>query len=141
MKQEAEPASDEVTEVAPNVLRMQLPISMPGLGHVNTYALLDDRGAALVDPGVPGEASWAAMLARLKQAGIPLRRVHTAVITHSHFDHFGGAARLAEEAGADILTHARFTTFGDDIVCTDPTHDHGDPDELPNKERRERSPW
>jgi hypothetical protein len=38
MRQEAEPATDEVTEVAPGVLRMQLPIDMPGLGHVNTYA-------------------------------------------------------------------------------------------------------
>lgn len=126
MRQEAEPATDEVTEVAPGILRMQLPISMPGLGHVNTYALLDDRGAALVDPGVPGEASWDALLVRLKKAGIPLERVHTAVITHSHFDHFGGAAQLAEDAGADVLAHAAFSTWGDDIECTDPTHDHGD---------------
>ena len=58
MRQEAEPATDEVTEVAPNVLRSQLPISMPGLGHVNMYILIDDKGAAVVDPGVPGEESW-----------------------------------------------------------------------------------
>ena len=32
-KQEQEPAAETVTEVAPNVLRMQLPIRMPGLGH------------------------------------------------------------------------------------------------------------
>jgi len=56
-KQEQEPASDEVIEVAPGVLRMQLPISMPGLGHVNTYALEDERGFALVDPGLPGPES------------------------------------------------------------------------------------
>ena len=30
------------------------------------------------------------------------------VITHSHPDHFGGAARLRAETGADILTHASF---------------------------------
>ena len=36
-RQEQEAASEEVTEVAPNVLRMQLPIRMPGLGHVNMY--------------------------------------------------------------------------------------------------------
>ena len=40
-KQEQEPASEEVTEVADGVLRMQLPISLPGLGHVNCYALVD----------------------------------------------------------------------------------------------------
>ena len=42
-RQEQEVAGTEVTEVAPNILRMQLPIRMPGLGHVNMYALLDDR--------------------------------------------------------------------------------------------------
>jgi hypothetical protein len=49
-KQEQEPASEEVTEVAPGVLRLQLPISLPGLGHVNCYALIDGDGVALVDP-------------------------------------------------------------------------------------------
>jgi hypothetical protein len=35
MRQEQEPATEEVTEVGPGVLRLQLPISMPGIGHVN----------------------------------------------------------------------------------------------------------
>ena len=43
-RQEQEQASEEVTEVAPGVLRMQLPIWMPGLGHVNMYGLVDDQG-------------------------------------------------------------------------------------------------
>ena len=34
-KQEQEPASEEVTEVAPDVIRTQLPVNLPGLGHVN----------------------------------------------------------------------------------------------------------
>ena len=108
-KQEQEPASSEVTEVAPGVLRMQLPISMPGLGHVNCYALIDSDGAALVDPGLPGEESWAALGDRLKQAGIPMRRVHTTVVTHSHPDHYGGSHQLREETGAELLAHAAFT--------------------------------
>ena len=53
-RQEQETASTEVTEVAPNVLRMQLPIRMPGLGHVNMYALVDRNGIAVIDPGLPG---------------------------------------------------------------------------------------
>lgn len=141
MRQEAEPATDEVTEVAPGVLRFQLPIDMPGLGHVNTYALVDHQGVALVDPGVPGEASWNALMSRLKQAGIPLARVHTAIVTHSHFDHFGGAAQLAEEAGAAVLAHQVFSTWAGDIECTDPTHDHGDPALRQPKEWTGRTPW
>ena len=98
-KQEQEPASEEVTEVADGVLRMQLPISLPGLGHVNCYALVDGDGVALVDPGLPGPESWSALVARLKHAEIPVERVHTVVVTHSHPDHFGGSAQLREVGG------------------------------------------
>ncbi len=94
--------------MAPSVLRLQLPIELPGLGHVNCYALLDSRGVALVDPGLPGEASWKALVSRLAAAEIPLARVHTVVVTHSHPDHFGGAARLRAETGAEIVTHRAF---------------------------------
>ena len=110
-KQEQEPASSEVTEVAPGVLRLQLPISMPGLGHVNCYALVDSNGVALVDPGLPGDESWAALQDRLRQAGIPLRRVHTTIVTHSHPDHYGGSHQLREETDTELLTHAAFTSI------------------------------
>jgi glyoxylase-like metal-dependent hydrolase (beta-lactamase superfamily II) len=110
-KQEQEPASDAVTEVAPGVLRMQLPIWMPGLGHVNMYGLVDDRGLAVVDPGLPGPQSWKALKARLASAGFRLRDVHTVVVTHSHPDHFGAAGRIRREAGAQVIAHRAFTTW------------------------------
>ncbi len=113
LKQEQEDASAEIVEVAPGILRLQLPIDFTGLGHVNTYALEDGDGFALVDPGLPGEKSWAELQARMGSAGIPLRRVHTVVITHSHPDHFGGAGLLAEESGATIVASDRFRTFWD----------------------------
>ena len=105
MRQEQEPATEEITEVGPGVLRLQLPISMPGLGHVNCYALEDERGVALVDPGLPGPESYRALTARLAQAGVPLARVHTVIVTHSHPDHFGGAGRLRDETGAEVVGH------------------------------------
>jgi len=111
MRQEQEQASDEITEVAPGILRMQLPIQFTGLGHVNCYALEDERGFAVVDPGLPGEGPWLGLLDRLGRAGIPLARIHTVVVTHSHPDHFGGAARLRAETGADILTHRSFSLW------------------------------
>ena len=55
-------------------------------------------GFTLVDPGLPSDESWAALQQRLAAAGIPLKRVHTTFITHSHPDHFGGAHKLVEEA-------------------------------------------
>jgi glyoxylase-like metal-dependent hydrolase (beta-lactamase superfamily II) len=108
-RQEQEAARDEVTEVAPGVLRMQLPIRMPGLGHVNCYALLDARGVALVDPGLPGPFTWRALQDRLRQADLAVRHVHTVLVTHSHPDHFGCAARLARESGAEIVAHHSFS--------------------------------
>ena len=54
-KQEQEPASEEVTEVAPDVIRTQLPVNLPGLGHVNCYVIEDKQGIAVVDPGLPGD--------------------------------------------------------------------------------------
>ena len=100
-----------MTEVAPGVLRMQLPIWMPGLGHVNMYGLVDDRGLAVVDPGLPGPQSWKALKTRLKTAGFRVRDVHTVIVTHSHPDHFGGAGRVAREADAELITHQAFTTW------------------------------
>jgi len=110
-KQEQEPASEEVTELAPGVIRMQLPIWMPGLGHVNMYGLLDDRGLAVVDPGLPGPSSWKAMKQRLKTAGYKLSDVHTVIVTHSHPDHFGAAGRIRKETGAELVAHRSFTTW------------------------------
>jgi glyoxylase-like metal-dependent hydrolase (beta-lactamase superfamily II) len=34
--------------------------------------------------------------------------VHTVIVTHSHPDHFGGAARLAKESGAKVVAHRSF---------------------------------
>lgn len=114
-KQEKEDASEEITEVAPGIRRLQLPIDFTGLGHVNCYAMEDGRGVTLVDPGLPGEASWNALLARLAAAEVPLARVHTVVVTHSHPDHFGNAGLLAQETGADIVAFERFRTFFDQM--------------------------
>ena len=110
-RQEQEDARTEVTEVAPNLLRMELPIRMPGLGHVNSYAIVDNDGCTVVDPGMPGPGTWKALQDRLKQAGMTPKHVHTVVITHSHPDHFGCAMRFAKESGAKVVAHRKFS-FG-----------------------------
>ncbi|HRE00670.1 MAG TPA: MBL fold metallo-hydrolase [Ilumatobacteraceae bacterium] len=120
-KQEQERATDQITEIAPNVLRSELPIELPGLGHVNMYLLEDERGVAVVDPGLPEKASYAAVEARLKAAGYPIERVHTIVITHSHHDHYGGAAWLQERSGGDakIVTHRDFQMMWEPVDVPD----------------------
>ena len=93
-RQEQEQARSEISEVGPGILRMELPIRLPGLGHVNMYALLDSEGAAVLDPGLPGPATWRAIQERLRQAGLKVKDVHTVLISHSHPDHFGCARRF-----------------------------------------------
>ncbi len=112
-RQEQQEASNEIIEVAPSILRLQLPIDFTGLGHVNTYALEDRRGFAVVDPGLPGKKSWEHLQDRLTAAGIPLASIHTVIVTHSHPDHFGGAGLLAEETGANIVASHQFRTWWD----------------------------
>ncbi len=146
-RQEQEPARPDVTELAGGVLRMELPIRLPGLGHVNCYAIPDARGAAVVDPGLPGPGTWRVLGERLARAGLRMRDVHTVIVTHSHPDHFGAAARFAKEAGARIVAHHRFQ-FGPFSALEEPEvsvddlaahhrHAHGgadaeaDADELP----------
>jgi glyoxylase-like metal-dependent hydrolase (beta-lactamase superfamily II) len=122
-KQEQEEATTDVTEVAPNVLRTQLPVMIPGLRHVNCYLLQDDRGVAIVDPGMPGPSSWRALVDRLKRAGYRPKDVHTVVVTHSHPDHFGGAGRMRDTYGAEVIAHRSFRTW------FDPREDEALPDD------------
>ncbi|CAN5724411.1 MBL fold metallo-hydrolase [soil metagenome] len=121
-REEAEPAAAEVTEVVPGVLRLQLPIRIPGLGHVNCYALEDERGWAVVDPGLPGPRPAKAMAERFATAGFRAADVHTVVVTHSHIDHFGGAGKLRRDSGAQVVSSRSFRTWWDpdDVDDVDP---------------------
>ena len=154
-RQEQESARDEVTEVAPGVLRMELPIRMPGLGHVNCYALLDGDGAALVDPGLPGPGTWRALQDRLRRADLRVRDVHSVIVTHSHPDHFGGASRFARESGARVIAHHLFefgpmqTQPDEPEVSVEDLAAHEDAEEVQQREVRRpdpappagRTPW
>ncbi|KAA0235603.1 MAG: MBL fold metallo-hydrolase [Actinobacteria bacterium] len=150
-RQEKQPADEEVTEVAPGILRLQLPVMMPGLGHVNCYAIEDERGFAVVDPGLPGPDSHKILRRRLVQAGASVANIHTVLVTHSHPDHFGGAGRLKLEFGTEVVAHEAFRTIFDPAekdespeAITDSSSWRdlvmGEGDELPDLPRRQ-TPW
>lgn len=129
-RQEKLPPEAEAVEVAPGVIRLQLTIALPGLGHVNCYAMEDERGIALVDPGLPGRKPWEELVRRLAAADLPIERVHTVVITHSHPDHFGAAGHIRRMTGAEIVTHANFKTFFDPNEEDDEHKELADPRDL-----------
>ena len=142
MRQEAEPATDVIDEVAPGILRMQLPLRMPGLGHVNCYALEDDKGFALVDPGMPGPQAWKVLIDRFKLAGFDLRHVHTVVVTHSHIDHFGASGRLRVKADAQVVTSSTFRTWWDPTdVGEIQLEEEGETQPDPRAPWRQSTPW
>jgi glyoxylase-like metal-dependent hydrolase (beta-lactamase superfamily II) len=122
---------------------MQLPISMPGLGHVNCYALEDERGIAVVDPGMPGPGTWRALTDRLRQVGASPGNVHTVVVTHSHPDHFGGVDRLQSASAPEVVTHRSFRTWLDLDEERDPDalEPDGDPEPAPASPLRGKLPW
>ncbi|QGG93726.1 MBL fold metallo-hydrolase [Actinomarinicola tropica] len=113
LREERRPPQPDAVEVAPGVLRLQLEISLPGLGHVNCYAMTDEKGITLVDPGLPGPTALRDLTRRLRRADLPIERVHTVVVTHSHPDHFGQAGVLRERHGARVITHRNFRTWFD----------------------------
>lgn len=134
-REEQLPAEDDATEVAPGVVRIQLPILLPGLGHVNCYVLEDGDGVTLVDPGLPGPDAHAELVARLARYGVTPDRVHTVLVTHSHPDHFGGAGRLRAEHGCQVVAHPGFATpfdrgesvIDDDLLVLDEDPDPAHP--------------
>ena len=113
-RQEAEHATTEITEVAPGILRMQLPLNMPGLGHVNCYAMEDERGYTLVDPGMPGPQPWKVLMDRFERAGFAMRNVHSRrghALTHRPLRCV--RAGCASRQGLGVVTSRSFRTWWD----------------------------
>ncbi len=155
-RQEKDKATEDIDELAPGVLRSQLPVELPGLGHVNCYILEDKRGIAVIDPGLPGTRSFEFLKDRLKRAGYKVKDIHTVIITHSHFDHFGGADHIRAETEADVLTHesfrplwqAREASENPDLDIdqaaeaeAEAEEQGADQSEIPPWERKGKTPW
>lgn len=96
---EAPPAFGELTEIAPGILWLRVPLPM-ALDHVNVYLLRDADGWTLVDTGLKTSkvtTMWEAVVAQLDA---PITRV---VLTHHHPDHVGYAGWFMEQ-GAELVT-------------------------------------
>lgn len=99
-----------IVELAPNVYRI------PTLGdYINSFALIDDEGVAVVDAGLKWGACRKIQRA-LAAIGRDWSDVSRLILTHAHSDHVGGAAEVVRRAGLDgIFVHgddARFATSG-----------------------------
>src|SRR5438552_5024712 len=86
-----------------------IPITVPtpwDVGPVTAYLFPDDP-VTLIDAATDSEATHVAIAAVVDPATV--KRV---IVTHGHTDHFGGAVRLQEVSGCEVLMHP------DDIAIT-----------------------
>jgi len=74
-----------------------------GLGNVSCYLIYRPGESILVDCGNPG--SEVQILDALKHLGLEPGSIRLLVLTHSHFDHAGSAARLKELTGCRLMVH------------------------------------
>jgi glyoxylase-like metal-dependent hydrolase (beta-lactamase superfamily II) len=104
-----------VTEVAPGLHRMALPLGIHGVETVSAYLLAGGDGRdTLVDCGIaaattpdgdPGPDGTAALEEALLACGSGLERIERLVVTHAHIDHFGLAGEVVRRSGGQLLMH------------------------------------
>ncbi|MDZ7905554.1 MAG: MBL fold metallo-hydrolase [Cypionkella sp.] len=92
--------SPSAVKIANNVLRLRAlnPSALTGTG-TNSYIILGDQGAVLVDAGPKLPSHIHGISANL--GGVPLQAI---LITHAHLDHSGAAIELAQQTGAQIYS-------------------------------------
>lgn len=81
-------------------------IAVPGpeaVGPLNAYLVLGEE-TVLIDPGSNVDGSLGE-LRRTLEEHITIEEIDRILITHPHSDHFGNAAALKEETGAEVLAH------------------------------------
>ena len=75
------------------------------MGPINCYLAQGDE-LTLIDTGPKDPATLAALRETLSALGLELRDIRRVVVTHAHVDHFGLAALVVAESGAQVLAHS-----------------------------------
>jgi glyoxylase-like metal-dependent hydrolase (beta-lactamase superfamily II) len=73
----------------------------------NAFVVDGDEGVTLIDTGLPKRASI--FVAGIESIGRSVADIRAIVLTHSHADHAGNAARLKDDSGADLYCSAADT--------------------------------
>jgi len=94
-----------MTEVIPNIYRLQLPIPGSDLGYVNTYLVKGDSECLLIDTGWNTEEAFNSLEWQLSSLNINLKEIRQIVVTHIHPDHYGLGGKLKGISGAKLAAH------------------------------------
>jgi glyoxylase-like metal-dependent hydrolase (beta-lactamase superfamily II) len=83
--------------IAPGIATLDISATIMGRATVIYPTLLwDEERAVLVDTGFPGQASL--FREAIEQAGVPLQKLRTIIVTHQDLDHIGSLPVLLKEA-------------------------------------------
>jgi glyoxylase-like metal-dependent hydrolase (beta-lactamase superfamily II) len=92
-----------IKRIVPGIYKIQL--SMPfRMDQVNVY-LLEGKPLTLIDTGPIMEGIWEDLCGALAQTGHEPSELQRIIITHTHPDHMGFAARLKSISGAELVCH------------------------------------
>lgn len=93
------PAPGELTEIAPGLHWLRMPLPLKGLDHINLWLLEDHNAWTVIDTGLASDetkATWDQIFSKHLN-GKPISRL---IVTHLHPDHLGCAGWLHERWGA-----------------------------------------
>ena len=116
-----QPRAVESTDLSPLVTCVLAP--NPGLmegAGTNTYIVGRDE-VAIIDPAVPDPV----YIERVAREAGNRGRVKVILVTHSHFDHIGGAAGLAEQLGVEVAAFGTEAPFVSRTLADNETIDLG----------------
>jgi metallo-beta-lactamase class B len=71
-----------------------------GFQAVSSYMVTTSAGLVVIDSGFAQTADW--LIDSIRRTGNDPKNVKYVLVTHSHADHYGGAARIKQESGARI---------------------------------------
>jgi len=75
------------------------------VGQVNAYLVKTEEHLFLIDTGMKGTKNFAQIEAACEGLGRSVGEVDLILLTHTHYDHAGGAAECKARSGASVLVH------------------------------------
>ncbi len=93
-----------IQEPAPGLRLITLPLPFE-LEHVHVALVSLADGYMLVDTGMAGRRSLAALGSALAELGVAWPQIRTVLATHIHPDHIGSAPQVLAESGARFVIH------------------------------------
>lgn len=109
----------DIQTVAPEVIRVPVPLPHDALKAVNVYMIEGDTGVTLIDAGWDSPLALQAVKNGLAFLDADMPDVERILVTHVHYDHIGQATALGRAgAGGYWLGKGDKSTF--DHMTTDP---------------------